>query len=68
MSVRPPVLRRRLCTAVAMAFLSIAVAHAGDLALDIPAQDMGGAINLLARQANVQILFATNLVDGKRSP
>lgn len=64
---QPRSLRRRLCVAVAAGFLSFAV-HAGELVLDMPAQDLGAALNQLARQANVQILFAAGQVEGRKAP
>lgn len=67
MSVRPSVLRRKFIGAASAAFLSIAVAHADELVLDIPAQDMGSSITQLARQAKLQILFSANLVEGRKT-
>ncbi|HTY98589.1 MAG TPA: TonB-dependent receptor plug domain-containing protein, partial [Rhodocyclaceae bacterium] len=52
-----------LCLAAAFAR-----ADSGALALDLPAQDLGDAMRLLAQKANVQVLFAADLVKNKRAP
>ncbi|MBW7901424.1 MAG: TonB-dependent receptor [Rhodocyclaceae bacterium] len=67
MLVRSRNLHRGLCAAIAAGLFSV-TAHASDLALDIAPQNLDSALRLLARQANVQILFAADLVAGHRAP
>lgn len=68
MHVHSSAFRRQLCIAMSILFLATASAYAGDVAFDIPPQDLGSSLNQLARQSNMQILFAADLVEGKRAP
>ncbi|MBA3998812.1 MAG: TonB-dependent receptor [Candidatus Accumulibacter sp.] len=64
-----PAIRRKVFAVLSCTFLSVATARAaGELSLDIPAQDLGAAINQLAHQAKVQILFSAPLLDGHKAP
>jgi iron complex outermembrane receptor protein len=45
-----------------------AAAAATPMAIDIPAQPLGQALNALARQANLQMTFSPALVAGKQAP
>lgn len=58
---------------VALAAVPVAPAHAqatasAPLAINIPAQGLGPALNELARQANLQLSFPAELVAGKTAP
>lgn len=72
MHSRKPAPRRPHSWRLALAGLCLAatIAHADPVAvaLDLPAQDMAAAMRMLAKQANVQILFASGLVQGRQAP
>lgn len=68
MHVHPSAFRRQLCMAISTLVLAAAGAYAGDRTLDVPPQDLAASLGQFARQANVQILFAVDLVKGKRAP
>jgi len=66
-------LRRILGSGVSLGLLGLAgLASAGDLdsrlTLDIPQQSLSGALASLAQRADLQILFAPELVAGMQSP
>ncbi|CAG1001025.1 Heme/hemopexin utilization protein C [Rhodocyclaceae bacterium] len=67
MPARCTTLRRRLCVAALAAALACS-AHAGEVAIDLPAQELGPALGQVAHQAGIQILFSAELVKGRRAP
>lgn len=68
---RRPVRRSRVprlaTLAAAALFASVAVAQSR-VAIDIPAEPLDAALNALARQAGVQLVFASALTAGKTAP
>ncbi len=58
----------RLAAAALCLLATVAHADSGALSFDLPAQDMATALRALAKQANVQILFAADLVQGRQAP
>lgn len=64
-TIRPTALAAGLCLAFAT---FTAFAQQPAQAIDLPAAPLDSALNALARQAGIQILFAAPLTDGKHAP
>lgn len=70
----PLALAAAMTLALAASHVPLAQAQSGTasaaapIALNIPAQPLGQALNELARQANLQMTFAAGLVAGKQAP
>ncbi len=64
----PPSLRLRPLVAALVTALALPAAFAAPVALEIKAQPLAGALNSLASQSGLQVIYNGELVEGLRAP